>query len=455
MMSVVCALEVTLGVTFTVDAHTLIGNNVCEKYFTRKHTFTRDAHTDNTIGETPVIWCYTPDVDPMPLLRSVVRYVTTRPGAKAYILCAKVVGTPAHAFLEKYPICHSYPAGASLFAVPAQRGLNRIFLPTPPTDAQFDVYKIEHDPIAAITASLSKMSMSQTKYIFKVRLGRVSVRASTNYTSHVLTEDEVNQLHDNFMVMRQKLALGDTGASHPLITSITARQIGAYIDITETGRVILGDNISPVKLLGSCSFEIKIGTYVSIMKAYVIDADWGAAQHIVIGADWIRENQAMLGERDGKGPQLTVGNQTVYAKVKEHSPYLSNSGNNSIKQLNSMEFYSLIDKSGNGRKWTAVDITDDGVMHAGRERIPLSEYLNTDELAEFHYRQYEVSYGNMEVTVTPPKLHHEPKIKEPPKPTEFDPLIYTSGGVELAFLEEQKIKFPTVFRDDLPDRTDG
>ena len=187
------------------------------------------------------------------------------------------------------------------------------------------------------------MSVSQTKYIFRVRIGRVSVRASTNYTSHILTEDESNQLHDNFMETRQKLALGDTGATHSLITSITARQIGAYIDFTETGRVILGDNISTVRLLGSCTFEIKIGNYVSIMKAYVIDADWGTAQQIVIGADWIKENQAMLGERDGQGPQLTVGNQTVYAKVKEHSPYLSNSGNNSIKQLNAMELCALID----------------------------------------------------------------------------------------------------------------
>ena len=97
----------------------------------------------------------------------------------------------------------------------------------------------------------------------------------SNYTSHILTDEEKEQLHSNFMETRQKLALGDTGASHALITSQTARQIKAYIDVSECGQVILGDNISTVPLLGSCSFEIKVGTYVSIMKAYVIDADWG------------------------------------------------------------------------------------------------------------------------------------------------------------------------------------
>ena len=204
MKSKVLDLGVTLGVTFTVDAHAHIGNNVCTTYFTRKHTFTKEANTDETMGKTPVIWCYTPDIDPMPLLRSVVRYVTSTLGATAYILCAKVLGTSAHAFLEKYPICHTYPAGATLFSVPAQRGENKLFLPTPPTDTQFDVYKIEHDPIAVVTAKLSKMSMSQAKYIFRVRIGRVSVRASTNYTSHILTEEETEQLHSNFMETRDR-----------------------------------------------------------------------------------------------------------------------------------------------------------------------------------------------------------------------------------------------------------
>ena len=94
-------------------------------------------------------------------------------------------------------------------------------------------------------------------------------------------------------------------------------------------------------------------------------------------------------------------------------------------------------------------------MHAGQDRIPLAEYLSADELSEFEYRQHGMTYSNMECTTTPPKSHEEPKIKEPPKPQQYDPLIYTTGGVELKFLEEQKIKFPKVFRDDLPDRTDG
>ena len=83
-------------------------------------------------------------------------------------------------------------------------------------------YKIEHDATTAITAKLCKMSMPKTTYIFGVRIGRVSVRASTNYTSHVLTGEDIKQLSENFVEMRQKLALGDAGATHCLITSRTA-----------------------------------------------------------------------------------------------------------------------------------------------------------------------------------------------------------------------------------------
>jgi hypothetical protein len=111
--------------------------------------------------------------------------------------------------------------------VPTQRLEEPIFLTTPPADVPYNGYKIEHDPTTIITANLCKISMKKTKYIFRVRIGRVSVRASTNYTSHILTGEDIKQRSEDCMEMRQKLALGDAGATHSLITSQTACQIKA------------------------------------------------------------------------------------------------------------------------------------------------------------------------------------------------------------------------------------
>ena len=320
-------LQTTLGVTFSVDALARIGNSACEKCFTRKHSFAKLANLDEEMGDKPVIWCYTPDSDPMPILRTLVRYITKTADATAYILSANRMGSASHAFLEKFPVCHTFPAGSSLFALPVHQKEETMFLPTLRTDMVHSVYKILHDPTSVITAKLCKMSMNQAQYNFNVRIGRVSVKASSTYTSHILTEEELVDLEKDFMGTRHKLALGDTGATHSLITSQTAHQIKAQNDISERGHVILGDNVSTINLLGTCEFTLRLGHHVSTMKAYVIDADWGNSQHIVIGSDWISANQAMLGERDGKGPQLTVGNYTIYAKIgKEAARFLNNLG---------------------------------------------------------------------------------------------------------------------------------
>ena len=207
-------LQAKLQEIFTIDALARVGNQACEKFFTRKDSFVKLANLDEQMGDNPVIWCYTPELDPMPLLRTLVRYVTKTAGATAYVLCAHRVGSAPHAFLEKFPVCHKYPAGSSLFALPVQRKNDTTFIPTPPTDIPHNVYKITHDPSAAITAKLRKMSMNQAQYIFNVRIGRISVKASANYTSHILTEQELRDLETDFVGTRQKLALGEDRRAH-------------------------------------------------------------------------------------------------------------------------------------------------------------------------------------------------------------------------------------------------
>ena len=412
------------------------------------------------MGEKPVIWCYTPELDPMPLLRTIVRYVTKTTDATAYVLSAHRVGSASHAFLEKFPVSRTYPRGSSLFVLPVNQQNGTTFLPAPPTDIAYNVYKISHDPTAAITAKLCKMSMNQTQYIFSVRIGRIGVKASSTYTSHILTEQELLDLEKDFVGTRHKLALGDTGATHSLITSQTARQIKAHIDISERGHVILGDNVSKINLLGTCEFALRVGRHVSTMKAYVIDADWGTAQHIVIGSDWISANRAMLGERDGKGPQLTVGAYTVYAKTKEHAPFLANAETHAVKNMNAMQFADFLDSSDEGRAWTAVDITQEGVKHVGHDRIPLHVYLSQYQFEQYQFilatNGHTPHLNNMDVVNgVPPQTHVEPTPKKPPKIPTFDPKNHTLAGVTLVSLEQLKTDFPNVFTEDLPDRADG
>ena len=455
LRSTIQELQKALGVEFTVDAHTIKGNEVCSKYFTRKNPLAKIAQPEKTMGTDAAIWCYSPNTDPMPLIRMITRHVTNTQGTSAYVLCEGTPGLAASDFLSKFPVCHSYPVGSTLFAIPVQTSTSVTFVPTPPTEVVYNVHKITHDPSAAITAKLCKMSLNKSQYIFQVRIGRLSVRANTSYKSHILTETEKAELNDNYMDKRQKLALGDTGASNSLITSQAARQIKAFIDVTEVGKVILGDNISTVNLLGTCTFEMTIGHHTSTVKAYVIDADWGTSQQLVLGSDWISENGAMLGDPDGKGPQMLVANKTIYAKSKPQ-PFLSSE--KSIVRLNAFNFASFIEASGKGRAWTAVDVTAEGVQHEGGERIPLEKYLSDTQYWEYKCINHSPSLASMTILpeeMQPTVTDADTRRRNPPERAEWDPGEYTSAGVRLDFLDLLKKEFPKVFRSDLPDRTDG
>ena len=424
---------------------------MCEKFYTTANPFTKINDPSAHSGPKPTVWCYTPDANPMPLLRKLIRWVTSTEDASAYILCAEKIGSAATSLLSHYPSCYVLPVGSTLFSVPVQGFKSREFLPTPPTDIVHKVYKIVHDTTAVVTAKLANMRINTTQYIFRVRIGRLSVRANSSYKSRILSEKDLEELDDDYMGTRRKLALGDTGASHSLISERTARQLKVFIDTSEPGQVILGDNISTVPLLGTCIIEISVGTYRSKMKAYVIDADWGDSQHIVIGADWIEENQAMLGSGDGLGPQLTVGNQTVYAKEKPQ-PYVSS--HQTVKCLSAFKFADLI--SGIGRKWAALDITEDGVQYEDSERIPLSTYLTSGQYAEYKSNR-KISLATMHASTTalPQETREEPFPRKPPKDGTTNPTTHTTGGVEMSCLKNLETEFPSVFQKDLPDRAAG
>ena len=442
-----------------MDVHTVFGNEICPDFYTRKKPFTRFTPSPLPLDASPaVVWCYTPDKDPMPLLRSLIRWVSSQKGATAYILCEDRVGSSAHTCLRQYPICHVFPSKSALFSVPVSTGKHRVFVPAPLTIIRHNVYKVSYDPSAVIAEKLSKMNIGQDQYIFKVRIGRLSVRANTHYKSHILSAAQLEALEADFVGARQNLALGDTGATNSLITKQAAHQIRAFVDTRHSGHVILGDNISTVDLLGTCSFEITVGAFVSRMTAYVIDADWGTAQQVVIGGDWIEEHGAMLGAADGLGPQLTVHGHTVYAKERTQ-PYLSSHVR--VPVLSAFQFKSVIEGTAEeGQPWTAVDVTEDGVMHSGQARVPLNEFLSKGQYCEYlgRLQASRVLLASMQSggpDMLPQDNHSEPLPKKPPKPAVYDPALYTSGGVTLASLEALKSDFPTVFRADLPDRHDG
>ena len=168
----------------------------------------------------------------------------------------------------------------------------------------------------------------------------------------------------------------------------------------------------------------------------------------------------MLGERDGNGPQLTVGDYTVYAKTKDHAPFLTNTEAHPVKNLNAMQFAEFLESDTDGRAWTAVDITHEGVKHIGQERVPLNKYLSHCQFEQYQFLvaadSHKASLNNMEVvSEQPPQQHVEPTPKKPPKLPVFDPKTHTVAGVTLASLEQLKMDFPSVFTDDLPDRHDG
>ena len=192
-------LQRTLGVEFNVDAHTIKGNEACGKYFTQKAPLIKVSNMGKNLGSDAVIWCYSPQNDPMPILRKVTRHAATTEGSSAYILCEDKPGSAAHEFLKNYPICHSFPVGTNLFAVPIQGSKTKSFVPIPPTRVVHNVYKVSHDPASVITAKLRQMSISKSQYIFNVRIGRLSVRANTSYKSHILTPEDKAELEDDYM----------------------------------------------------------------------------------------------------------------------------------------------------------------------------------------------------------------------------------------------------------------
>ena len=257
-----------------MDAHTVYGNEICPHFYTRKKPFTRfTPDSPPTDGAPDVVWCYTPDADPMPLLRTLARWVSSRHDATAYVMCEDRIGSSAHTFLQQFELCHSFPVGTKLFSVPVETRSKRTFVLTPPTMIRHNVYRMCHDPASVKLASMSKLTINQDQYIFRVRIGRLSVRANAHYKSHILTTAQMKDLDEDFMGTRYNMALGDTGATNSLITKQAAHQIRAFVDTRTSGHVILGDNVSTIDLLGTCSFELTVGKFVSRMHAYVVDVE--------------------------------------------------------------------------------------------------------------------------------------------------------------------------------------
>ena len=145
----------------------------------------------------------------------------------------------------------------------------------------------------------------------------------------------------------------------------------------------------------------------------------------------------MLGYPDGKGPQMLVNNETLYAKSKSQ-PFVSSE--KPVIRLHAFNFAKFIKSSGKGREWTSIDITAEGVHHKGRERIPLREYLSDTQYWEYECHKHLVS---LQASTIQPGVEQHPnpvadvRVSNPPE-TPLDPSTYTKGGVRLDFLESLK-----------------
>jgi hypothetical protein len=339
-------LEEGLKLKLTIEAFAVPEHPVCAQYYVGEE-FMRMTLVDQPTPGKPdpdkeVIWCQAPLHNAAPYIKHTEEQVKNSRSAVGLVAYPHWPNTTAHKMLQTWEKVHTYPAGTDLFEAPTQvkgkkpkqhgvyieRGkATRGPMPQPskPTQWPVHIYKIIAKPqpepaadpaalpeVTEATHAQAGMLKKQQPYIFKARVtttrARVNVRAGGKFS--ILTEEQANAAKDNPEKLKDIAVLGDTGATHSLVTLRVAKQLGLTIDPNRTGTVILGDGHSGVPIQGQCFVPIKLGKYSCKVLAIVIDVDWGDSQHLVIGSDWIAENRAMLGEGEGKGPQMHIRGRT-------------------------------------------------------------------------------------------------------------------------------------------------
>ena len=290
------------------------------------------------------------------------------------------------------------------------------------------------------------------------------VRSGVNYT--LLNEEQTAAIKDQPNQLKNILVLGDTGATHSLIPLNVANQLGLEIDPNRRGSIILGDGHSGVPIRGQCIVPITIGKYSCEVPALIMDVDWGSSQHLVLGTDWITQHHAMLGAGTSKGPQLDIRGRsgrekhTIFAKKvgrpKENQPPGTLESIITSAPRFAAMLEQLQDLTGQGSPWDAVDLRVEGgeyvIQFHGEEPMPLRTFLEEDDWFSFSC----MTSKFQQTTVSPP-----PPPTPPPPPVDTAHTKYhnqdlskmTPTGISAETLEGWRAKFPTVFQEDLPDRS--
>jgi Reverse transcriptase (RNA-dependent DNA polymerase)/RNase H-like domain found in reverse transcriptase/Integrase zinc binding domain/Chromo (CHRromatin Organisation MOdifier) domain/Aspartyl protease len=494
-------LEETLKLKLTVDAFAAPNQPVCEHHYLDEQfmrmTLTNQPTPSKPDPDKEVIWCQAPLHNALPYIRHAEQQVKNSQGAIGLVVYPHWPDTAAHKMLQTWEKVHTYPAGTDLFDVPTQvkgkpRTQHGVYIekgkntrgprpqPAKPTQWPVHIYKIMAHPRADVTADAEElpevteathaqagMFNKQQPYIFKARITTtrscVSVRAGGQYS--ILTEEQTTAAKTHPEKLQEIAVLGDTGATHSLIPLRVANQLGLTIDANRKGSVILGDGHSGVPILGQCLVPIKLGNYSCKVPALIIDVDWGLTQHLVLGSDWIAEHRAMLGAGEGKGPQMDIRGRTgtekhtVFArKVLRRDQWgLPEKLDNLV--ISAPQFAAMLeqrtDLTGNGSAWDAVDFrTENGktvVQFYGEEPIPLETFMDADQW--FSYSCLNTSFQQTTTASQPP----------PPPPTVPDEQSRakyhkqdlskdTPAGIPAETVAGWRDRFPTVFKEDLPNR---
>ena len=143
-------------------------------------------------------------------------------------------------------------------------------------------------------ASSAEPETKQT-YVFPASIMGTKVRATTGLAFNVQPSPDETDAS----------ALLDTGADTCITPHTVCTELGLPIIPDVRKRVVvLGDDKTVMPVLGTTKYNIRLGKVSSEVEALVIPVTWGAKQHVVLGADWIKKNRVMLGVRNEHGPTV-------------------------------------------------------------------------------------------------------------------------------------------------------
>ena len=422
------------------------------------------------------MWCNPPFTNPAPFVRKTIQLTESTPGATAVVLFPEWPGSETHTMLKRHKVLHRFPARSPLFTMTKDGRAWEM----KPTRWACTAYEIHGQAAPQPPAQLQQTTQMEHPYIFRGKVKGTNCRVRTGAAYRVLDERQTTSLSSCATDEERVKVLADTGATHCLIPFGVVRQLDIPLTAGPEGRsVILGDNESGLKVLGTCELTLAFDKHETKVTALVIPVDWGSTQHLVLGSDWIRQNNVLIGENNRRGPQMRFGTddrgrqRIVYARksTKTQAPGEDTDPHTPMSACKFAEVLAQPYQGGFGTPWTAVDVSTQGVVIGDGPRIPLAEFLSTQEQAELS-TQHTHRRDSVEDTATStPRLQQSAApsppdtrawdggVGDPPPRTEAAPegeapQRYTPAGVPHETLQQYRRDFPAVFQQDLPEPTE-